>query len=429
MRAPVITACGIAVVAACASSSATIAPHPTAPPVASGASPVASITAPPTDAGTDAAHPSPGWTPPAPFVVIATAPADAPFTIHSLTTTTLAIAGDEKPTVLELEANNLSTLPSWLDAIGPLGDVNLSEDPLFPKSNPKVSPPVGPGGPSGPPTDQGFFGRRAISSVVGVSSSDAWAFVDRWGGERNQWIRSDAFRRSAGQWQKVATTKRLGVWYGAATTWHGGVLVHEANPDAERFVAFGIKSGVVVPQPARVPPPCKFFHVEAFAPVATGELIAFGHGCGNGTLAIQRWPTGAAQGSYQALEVIWNAAEANGFTRVVSADELRLRVLGAVPGNESTSDDLELVDVELRFKGGRWATASTKRAPADSLVAKIGAASGGKPTPGVQRFELRGARMLADGSVLAWGAIRVAQKVAENVLLRSRAVGSPIHLR
>ena len=429
MRRSIVTACGIAVIAACASPAATIAPLPTPSPVASSASPARSITAALTDAGTDAAPPSPGWTPPAPFAVIATAPADAPFTIHSLATTTLAIAGDEKPIVLELEGNNLSTLPSWLDAIGPLGGVNLSDDPLFPKSNPKASLRMGPGGPNDPPTDQGFFGRRAISSVVGVSSSDAWAFVDRWGGERNQWIRSDAFRRSAGQWQKVATTKKLGVWYGAATTWQGGVLVHEANPYAERFVAFGITTGVVVPQPARVPPPCKFFRVDAFVPVATGELIAFGHGCGNETLAIQRWAKGAAQGSYQALEVIWNAAEADGFTSVVSADELRLRVLGTVPGDASTSDDLELVDVELRFKGGRWATASTKRAPADSLVAKIGAASGGKSTSGVQRFELRGARTLADGSVLAWGEIRVEQRVAENVLLRSRAVGSPVHLR
>ena len=106
MRRSIFTVSGIAVVAACASPSTTIAPLPTPPPVASSASPVASTSAPPTDAGTDAAPPSADWTPPAPFVVIATAPADAPFTIHSLTTTTLAIAGDEKPTVLELEGNS-----------------------------------------------------------------------------------------------------------------------------------------------------------------------------------------------------------------------------------------------------------------------------------------------------------------------------------
>ncbi len=432
MRSTLATTCAalLACIAggACASPPS---PSPAPPKSLVTASTSVATTAPTSDAGTDAAPPpSSAWTPPAPFTAIATASADAPFTIYPLTTTTLVLAGSDKPIVLELEGDNLSTLPSWLDVLGPLGPINLSDDPLFPASNPKRPPMPARPGAHDEAQPRSFSGTREITTVAGVSSSDAWLFVNRWGGEPNVWVRSDAFRRAAGQWQKIATTKKLGIRYAAATAWNGGVLVHEANAGAERFVAFGVKAGVVVPQPARVPPPCKFFLPEAFVPVASGELVAFGRGCGNGTLAVERWAKGAAQGTYQAFDFEWNSAEPEGFARVVSADEIRMRVPGSIDGDESASRGSSMIDIELRFKASTWIVASKKDAPADgALLAKINAASGGKSAPGAQAFELRGVRTLADKTVLAWGEIRVDQKPTANVLLRSRAVGAPVNLR
>jgi hypothetical protein len=373
--------------------------------------------------------------------VIATAPEDATFEVYPLASTTLAIVWAKTPTVLELEGDNLSTLPSWLDAMGPFGDINLSEDPLFPSSNPQMKMRPGPrpasvgaggvGDVSARPA--GWWGNRAITSIVGVSSSDAWALVDRWGGERYVWVRSDAFRRAAGTWQKVASTTKIGVIYRAAAPWKGGVLVSESVrrvPGGERLVAFGVKTGVVVPQPSDhcTSGSCSAFEPDALFPLASGELIALGN-CGGG-LRAQRWLAGATQGSCQAFELSSFVSEdPDAFARVVSADEVRLRLPGDVPGEEARPNESSYVDIELRFKGGRWVAMATKRAPRDPLWATIIAAGNGEAKPGAESFLFRGGRRLADGSALAWGELRVDDRVTAKLLLRSRAVASPVDVR